>query len=107
MGDNARRKQRLTGGRPRPLAFAGRPERENQSLVCATKILHGAWSSSVFPTDPRHQREPNAAFCLCPTTIRSHLSSAARRLISSTGSPTPRCPPTVKPFFLSLPPPSS
>src|SRR5712692_2664374 len=64
-------------------------------------MLQGAWSSSVFPTEPRHQREPNEAFCLCPTTIRSHFSSAARRQISSTGSPTARWPATLKPFCLS------
>src|SRR6266568_2054774 len=64
-------------------------------------MLQGAWSSSVFPTEPRHQREPNDAFCLCPTTIRSHFSSAARRQISSTGSPTARWPATLKPFCVS------
>src|SRR5437879_3556763 len=38
--------------------------------------------------------------------MRSHFSSAARREISSTGSPTARCPATVKPFFLSWAMPS-
>jgi len=30
-----------------------------------TKMLHGARSSSVFPTDPRHQRVANEALCWC------------------------------------------
>src|SRR4051812_26530837 len=70
-------------------------------------MLQGAWSRSVAPTDPFHQRAANEEFWLWPTTIRSTRRLLARRTTSSTGSPTARWPMALKPRSRSVRMPSS